>query len=145
MVNGPLTAAPPFAAVAHRSNPVTNLRLTDLKAFFSGSAKRWPHGTRIVLVERDAAGDASRFLFERVLNTTPRDYQRHLASIEFKGDEPITLKILNSDAAACKFVFNVPGAIAVVEAGSLKLPECGQVQTLRIEGKLPSDEGYRLR
>jgi hypothetical protein len=143
--SGALTAAPAFAAVVHQSNPMNNLRLADLRAFFSGSAKRWPQGMKVVLVERDTAGDASRFLFDRILNTTPRDYKRHLANIEFMGAEPITLKILNSDAAACKFVFNVPGAIALIEAGSLESPECGQVQILRIDGKLPPDRGYALR
>lgn len=140
-----MPAAAPFAAVVHRANPTRNLRLAELKALFSGATKHWPHGAKVVLVERDATGEASRFLFQRVLNTTQRDYQRRLANVEFMGDEPITLKILNSDAGACKFVFNVPGSIALVEAGSLALPECGQVQVLRIEGKLPGEQGYRLQ
>jgi hypothetical protein len=52
---------------------------------------------------------------------------------------------LNSDAAACQFVFNVPLAIAIVEAGSLASPACSSVRVLRIDGKLPGEEGYRLK
>jgi len=145
MAPAALNTTPSFAVVVHRSNPVNNLRLADLKSFFSGAATRWPNGAKVVLVERDAAGNASRFLFDRILNTTPREYQRRLASIEFKGEEPLTLKTLNSDAAACKFVFNVPGSIALIETESLALPACEQIQILRIEGKLPGEEGYRLK
>jgi hypothetical protein len=53
--------------------------------------------------------------------------------VEFSGDE-VTLKILNSEQAACKFVLNVPGSIALVETGSLQLPECSG----------PGQESYRL-
>jgi len=143
--NESLQGAPPFAAIVHRSNPVNSVRTADLRAFFSGAAKSWPEGSKVVLVERDPSSDAARFLFEHILNTTPREYQRHLANIEFMGEEPVKLKILNSDAGACKFVFNVPSAIAVVEAASLVQPECGQVQVLRIDGKLPGERGYRLQ
>jgi hypothetical protein len=57
----------------------------------------------------------------------------------------VSVKVLNSDAAACQFVFNVPAAIAIIETASLPTAECGQVQVVRIDGKLPGEEGYRLR
>lgn len=138
-------AASSFAVVVHRSNPTSNVRFSDLRAFFSGDARHWSDGMKVVLVERDLESDVFRFLMQHVLNTTAVEYQRHLANIEFRGETPVMVRILNSDAAACKFVFNVPGAIALVAAGSLELPECGAVQVVRIEGKLPGEDKYRLR
>jgi hypothetical protein len=73
------------------------------------------------------------------------EYKRRLASIEFGGAAPVTLKILNSEEAACKFVFNVPGSIALIETDSLRFPECSGVGIVRIDGQLPGQEGYRLR
>jgi hypothetical protein len=134
-----------FAVVVHRSNPTGDIRLSDLRAFFSGETKHWPHGMKLVLVERDLESDVFRYLMQHVLNTTAVEYQRHLANIEFKGESPVMVRILNSDAAACKFVFNVPGSIALVETNSLSLPECIAVQLVRVEGKLPGEEKYRLR
>jgi hypothetical protein len=81
----------------------------------------------------------------RLLNTTPGEYKRSLQNIEYRGDLPVSIKILNSDAAACQFVFNVPSAIAIVEIGSLGSPACSGIQVLRIDGKLPGEEGYRLK
>jgi hypothetical protein len=136
---------PPFAVVVHRSNPNTNLRFTDVQAFFAGAVKQWPNGSKVVLVERDTGSAAYRFLLTRLLHMSATEYKRRLASIEFAGDAPVSIKILNSEEAACKFVFNVPGAIALIEMNSLRAPECGGVETARIDGRLPGQEGYRLR
>jgi hypothetical protein len=141
-------AAPPagvFAAVVHQSNATHNLRFGDLLSMFGGASRGWANGSRVVLVERDAGSAPFQYLMVRLLNTTPGGYKRSLQSIEYRGDLPVSIKILNSDAAACQFVFNVPSAIAIVGTGSLALPACGGIQVLRIDGKLPGEEGYRLK
>src|SRR5580658_468404 len=126
-----------FAVVLHRSNPNTNLRLADIQAFFSGGAKQWPNGSKVVLVERDPGSVVYQFMLAHILHMSAGEYKRHLVSIEFAGETPVTLKILNTEQAACKFVFNVPGSIALIETISLTLPECSGVGTVRIDGKSP--------
>jgi len=134
-----------FAAVVHPSNPTHNLRLRDLLSLFEGDSRQWPNGSGVVLVERDTGSAPFQYLMGRLLNTTPGEYKRRLQNIEYRGESPVSIKILNSDAAACQFVFNVPSAIAIVETGSLASPACGTVRVLRIDGKLPGEEGYRLK
>jgi hypothetical protein len=134
-----------FAAVVHPSNATRDLRLRDLTSLFEGANRQWPNRSGVVLVERDAGSAPFRYLMGRLLNTTPGEYKRSLQNIEYRGETPVSIKILNSDAAACQYVFNVPSAIAIVETRSLALPACGGIQVLRIDGKLPSEEGYRLK
>ena len=134
-----------FAAVVHQSNPTHTLHVHDLLALFDGASRRWSDGSAVVLVERDTGSAPLQYLLGSLLNTTPGEYKRRLQNIEYRGDAPVAVKILNSDAAACLFVFNVPSAIAIIDGASLGTPACGQVQVLRIEGKLPAEEGYRLR
>ena len=134
-----------FAVIVHQSNPNTRLMVADVRAFFSGATKQWPNGSRVALVERDTGSATYQFLLVHILHMTPVEYKRHLLSIEFAGEAPVILKVLNSEQAACKFVFNVPGAIALIETQSLDLPECRGLGTVRIEGRLPGQEGYRLR
>jgi hypothetical protein len=134
-----------FAAVVHQSNPTHNLRFGDLLSMFEGASREWSNNSRVVLVERDAGSAPFQYLIRRLLNTTPGDYRRSLQTFEYRGDLPVSIKILNSDAAACQFVFNVPLAIAIVESASLASPACSGVQVLRIDGKLPGEEGYRLK
>ena len=134
-----------FAAVVHPSNPIHNLHYRGLLALFEGGSRQWPNSSVVVLVERDAASAPFRYLMGSLLNMTPGEYKRRLQNIEYRGEAPVPIKILNSDAAACQFVFNVPSAIAIVEATSLDSPACGALQVLRIDGKLPGEEGYRLK
>jgi hypothetical protein len=134
-----------FAAVVHPSNASHDLRLRELASFFEGAQRQWPNSASVVLVERDAASAPYRYLMSHVLNTTPMEYKRRLQNIEYRGEAPLAVKVLNSDEAACQFVFNVPAAIAIIESKSLGSAACASVQVLRIEGKLPSEEGYRLR
>jgi hypothetical protein len=134
-----------FAAVVHPSNPARDLRLRDITSLFEGASRQWPNGSPVVLVERASGSTPYQYLIGRLLNTTPGEYKRSLQNIEYRGEAPVSIKILNSDAAACQFVFNVPLAIAIVETGSLASAPCGQVQVLRIDGKLPGEEGYRLK
>lgn len=141
----PLERRSTFAVVVHHSNMVNNLRLPDLQALFAGGQKRWPDGNSVVLVERNPGSPAFEFLLDHVLNMSASEYKRRLSNIEYTGASPVNLKVLNSDGAACKFVFNVPGAIALIETESAGLSECSGVQVIRIEGKLPGEGGYRLR
>jgi hypothetical protein len=134
-----------FAAVVHPSNPMRDLRLRDLTSFFEGTSRQWPNSAPVVLVERDPASPPYHYLMAHLLNTTPVEYKRRLQNIEYSGAAPVPIKVLNSDAAACQFVFNVPSAIAIVEIASVASQACTQVRVLRIEGKLPGEEGYRLK
>jgi hypothetical protein len=134
-----------FAAVVHPSNPARDLPLRDVTSLFEGRTRQWPNRSKVVLVERDALSAPYRFLMAHLLNTTAGDYKRRLQSIEYGGDAPVSIKILNSDQAACQFVFNVPSAIAIVENNSLASAPCRGVQVLKIDGKLPDQEGYRMK
>ena len=134
-----------FAVVVHSSNPTANLKHEDLQSYFLGDRRRWPNGSKVVLAMRDSDSSAFQYMLARILNMTPSEYRRHLVSLEYKGDAPILMKVLNTDSAACKFVFNVPGAMALVESSALASPECSQVRVLRVDGKLPAEEGYPLR
>ncbi|HYL78694.1 MAG TPA: hypothetical protein VEU96_31170 [Bryobacteraceae bacterium] len=144
-IGAPANSPRTFSVVVHQSNSTSNLRFSDLQAFFSGHGKRWPNGSNVVLVERSPDSPAFRFLLDRVLSMSPGEYKRRLANIEFMGDAPVNLKILNSEEAACKYVFNVPGSIALIETESLQTSVCSGVHVVRIDGKLPAEEGYRLR
>ena len=140
-------AEPPqvFAAVVHPSNTTRDIRLRDLSSLFEGARRHWSNSLPVVLVERDSNSAPYQYLMVHLLNTTAGEYKRHLQSIEYSGEAALSIKTLNSDAAACQFVFNVPTAIAIIETRSLGLAACGQVQVLRIDGKLPAEEGYRLK
>jgi hypothetical protein len=73
------------------------------------------------------------------------EYQKYLANLEFRGEEAVALKVLNSDGAVCRFVFNVPAAVGLVQAASLASPGCAGVRVLKIDGKSPGQPGYKFQ
>jgi hypothetical protein len=102
-----------------------------------------PDHRKLVLAQREPDSEVYQRLVQLVLRMTPSEYKRNLLRIEFQGAEPLMVKTLNSDDTAAKFVFNVPGAIAVIDA----VPAGGaasRVKIVRIEGKLPGEPGYGL-
>jgi hypothetical protein len=140
-----LSPRSPLAVVVHHSNPVNNVRMADLQAMYTGVLRKWPDKRKLVPVTRNENSAPFRFLVSHILNLSVAEYRRTLSNVEFSGGEPVPLKVLNSDSGACKFVLNVPSAVAVIEAASAATPDCAGVKVLRVEGKLPGEEGYRLR
>jgi hypothetical protein len=134
-----------FAAVVHPSNREHDLHWRDLISLFEGVNREWPNSAPVVLVERNTGSAPYQYLMAHLLSTTSTEYKRRLQNIEYRGEVPVSIKVLNSDEAACQFVFNVPSAIALIESKSLGSTACAPVQVLRIEGKLPGEEGYRLK
>jgi hypothetical protein len=132
-----------LAVIVHKSNPIDNLTLPQLRKILLGEVHQFPDHRKLVLAEREPDSDVHRWILLRVLRMTPVEYKRYLLGIEFRGAEALTVKILNSDDTAAKFVFNVPTAIAVIDA----VPAGGaasRVKIVRIEGKLPGEPGYEL-
>jgi hypothetical protein len=140
-----MQGATAFAMVVHPSNPCKEMPLREVRSFFLATRRRWPNQKRVILVRPPVESPPSVYLMRSLLGMDERDYQRELANIEFRGEEPVIAKILNSDGAVCRFVFNVPGAIGLVAAASLSSLDCTSVRVLRIEGKSPGEAGYRLQ
>ena len=140
-----LSADRRYAIVLHNSNANRSFTLTELRALFSGAVARWPNHETVVLVERESVDSATRYLISRLLSTTDAEYHRRLAGIEFMGEDGAVLKTLHSDEAACQFVFNVPGAIALIDASSLDKPPCKRVRLAGVSGHLPAEEAYPLK
>jgi hypothetical protein len=145
LAHAQVAAAQGFSVVVHPSNSIGSLSLSGLRAIFNGTVTHWPDQSKIVLAQRGSGSPANQFLMQRFLKTSWQDYKRSLEGLEFMGQEPVILRVLNSDPAACKFVFNVPSAVAVIETASTAATECRDVKVLKIDGFLPAEAGYRFK
>jgi phosphate transport system substrate-binding protein len=87
-------------------------------------------------------GQPERALVLRVVcRMSETDFSQHLLHSTFTGQVQAGPKLLTSVTGVRKFVFNVPGAIGYVRAGEVD----NSVKTLRIDGRLPGEEGYKLK
>jgi ABC-type phosphate transport system substrate-binding protein len=124
-----------LAVVTDTSNPTTNISAADLLKIFNLHTHAWPDGKPIIVVVRDpSAGDMQLFL-RKILNMTLD--QAHAFIQAHKG----SIVIADSDDAVIHFVASNRGAIGVIDLYSLTK----DVNILKIDSKLPVEQGYLLR
>ena len=129
-----------LAVVVNKSNPVTDLSFADLRHVFLGEQTHWSGGHRITLVMREEGQPERAAVLRLIYRMTEADLNRYLLHASFRGDLRLEPKVLNSSLGVKRFVFNVPSAI-----GYLLGNETDEtVKTIRIDGRLPGDDGYRL-
>lgn len=130
-----LAQAKRLAIVADTGNATTNLAASELVKIFNARTRNWPDGRPITVVLRDPSSADMQLVLRKVLNMTPD--QAH----EFVQAHRGAIVVADSDDAVLRFVSATRGAIGVVDLYSLTKG----VNVLKIDGKLPVEQGYFLR
>lgn len=139
-----LAKDPVLTVVVNKSNPLDSISKAKLRGMLLGEVAEWPNKQRIVVVERERDSQAFQKTLQLILHMSSAEYEKWLMQAEFRGEKMPLIKILNSDEGAGKFVFNVPGAVAITD-GAPSLAASSEIKVLRVEGKLPGDPGYDLK
>ena len=124
-----------LALVSDTKNTTVNMSTADLVKIFNGHSHTWPDGKSIKIVMRDPSSADMQLVLRKLFNMTPD--QAH-AFIQAHRD---AIVIADSDDAVLRFVSSSPGAIGVVDLYSLTK----DVNVVKIDGKLPVEQGYLLR
>jgi ABC-type phosphate transport system substrate-binding protein len=132
-----------LAVVVNKDNATEGLSMAQLRRLLLGDMRNWPDKKKVSLVAPDPQSAAFKCLLSAVVRMTDVEYRRFIASVQFRGEEPVDLHSANSGAMAAKMVSSSPGALAIVETGSLPAIS-SSVRVLRINGKQPGESGYPL-
>jgi ABC-type phosphate transport system substrate-binding protein len=124
-----------LAVVTDTANTTTNLTATDLVKMFNAHTRNWPDGKPIIVVVRDPSSSDMQMVLRKVFNMTPGQAREFIEA--HKG----MVMIADSDDAVVHFVSATRGAIGVVDLYSLTK----DVRVLKIDGKLPVEQGYLLK
>ena len=130
----------PLAIVVNRSNPLSEISLVDLRRVFRGQRSRWSNGRRVTLVMRDPGTREREAILQSLYGVAEDDYHRTYMQAVFSGETTDAPKTLASTNGVLRFVYTVPGAIGYVRARDVD----ASVKTLRVDGRLPGEPGYRL-
>lgn len=130
-----LMQAKQLAVVADPGNATTNISSAELTKIFNQHVKSWPDGKPIVIVVRDPGCDEMQLVLRKVFDMS-QDQAR-----EFIQSHKGSIVVADSDDAVLRFVSTNRGAIGVVDLYSLTKG----VTVLKIDGKLPVEQGYLLR
>jgi phosphate transport system substrate-binding protein len=127
-----------IAIVVNPSNPVSSLTAAALRKLFAGETRTWPGGTPVKLIIR-APGAHERAVLLQLLHFSEDDYARYWTTQAYRGEgvEPVAVF---SNGMQKEAVMSIPGGIALMDVRDLK----PGLKVLKIEGKLPGEEGYPL-
>jgi ABC-type phosphate transport system substrate-binding protein len=132
--------AEPLAIVVNKSNPLSEISMADLRRVFRGQRTRWTNGRRVTLVMRDPGAPERDAILRSLYGLDEEEYRRSFLQAVFSGEASDAPKTLATTNGVMRFVYNVPGAIGYVRAREVD----ASVKTLRVDGRLPGDAGYRL-
>jgi ABC-type phosphate transport system substrate-binding protein len=130
-----LVHARQLALVADTGNATANLTSADLVKIFNAHTRTWPDGRPITIVLRDPSSADMQLVLRKLFNMTPDQAQAFIQA--HKG----AIVVADSDDAVIHFVSSTRGAVGVIDLYSLTK----DVNVLKIDGKLPVEQGYLLR
>lgn len=123
-----------MAVVVDKANTLTNIASADLAKVFQNSTKKWPDGKTITIIFSEVSSGDSQQALQRLLKMTPDEVKTFLAA------HKAAFVTVASPEALLKMVESTPGAVGLVDVYSIT----SKVNVLKVDGKLPLEQGYIL-
>lgn len=124
-----------LAVITDPANPVNDLSTAELVKIFNAHTQVWPDGKPVKLVLHDPSSADMHLVVRKLFAMTPEQAEAFLQS---HGQMMV---IADSDEAVLKFVSGTRGALGIVDLFSITK----DVKVLKIDGRLPVEQGYVLR
>ncbi|HZQ20019.1 MAG TPA: substrate-binding domain-containing protein [Terriglobales bacterium] len=124
-----------LAVVTDSDNQTNNLTASELISLFTTHTHTWSDGKPVVVVVRDPSSNDMDLVLRKILNMSAAQAKAFISA------HKVAFVLADSDDAVLRFVSSNRGAIGVVDLYSLTK----DVKVLKIDGKLPVEQGYLLR
>jgi len=134
-------ASKPIAIVVHKDTDIETLSLAELRNIFLANQQFWSNRKRIVLLVRAPKSDERDFVLNTIYQMDEAQFRQYWIAKMFRAEVPRGPKIVFSTDMMLELVIAIPGSISFVAADEVT----DDVKVVRIDGKLPSESGYRLR
>jgi ABC-type phosphate transport system substrate-binding protein len=122
------------AVITHKANPTSTVSKDELLKLLKLEMPRWSDGKKVIVFLSNPASEDGRLFREKTYKMTAAELKAFAATQ--KGG----IVILASDELVVKAVAEYPGSIGVVNVYSIS----SAVKVLRVDGKLPFEQGYLL-
>jgi ABC-type phosphate transport system substrate-binding protein len=120
-----------MAVVVNKDNNVGEIASAHLAKIFRLEVKKWHDGKDVVLVlHKESTGEMATL--ERLSKMSSNELKSFIAA--HQG----SITAVESDEDVLKLVETTPGAVGLVDVRSIN----DQVNVVRVDGKLPMEDGY---
>ena len=130
-----LLSAKQLAVVTDTANPTTNITAAELIKLFNAHVHTWSDGKPVIIVVRDPDSADMELVLRKIFNMTPAQTRSFI-----EAHKP-SIIVASSDDAVLRFVSTNRGAVGIIDLYSLTKG----VNVVKIDGKLPVEQGYLLR
>ena len=124
-----------LAVIVDKTNNTGGLSTTDLTKVFKFDSHKWPDGRPVILVLRDPSTPEMKTAIEKLYHMQVDEFKALLAA------HASGVIIVRSEDELLKSVEAIPGAVGLVDVYSIN----GRVNVLKVDGKLPLEQGYFLK
>lgn len=128
-------AAKNMAVVVDKANATGNVTAVDLVKILQSATRKWSDGKNITVVMRDVSSLEMQQVLQRLYKMSPDEFKAFMAA--HKG----SFVAAPSDEAVLKLVETTPGAVGLVDVYSIT----SHINVIKVDGKLPLEQGYLLR
>jgi ABC-type phosphate transport system substrate-binding protein len=130
-----------LAIVVHKNSEVENLTMMELRNIFLANQQFWPDRSRIILLVRAPQSDERDYVLNRIYQMDEAQFQKYWIAKMFRAEVPRGPKIVFSTDMTLDLVVAIPGSISFMRADLVR----DDVRIVRVDGKLPGEEGYPLK
>ena len=123
-----------MAVIVNKTNNTSNMSAVELTKICQASTRKWPDGKNITLVVRDPSSLETQEALQRIYKMSETEVKSFLQA--HKAD----FLTVDSDESLLKMVQSTPGAVGLVDVYSIT----SKVNIVKIDGKLPLEQGYLL-
>ena len=128
------------AIVVHPQVDIDDLSLAQLKSIFLAEQQHWQDRSRITLLVRAAIAPERDLVLNEIYGMSEDRYRQYWIAKMFRSEVASGPKIVFSTDMLRDLVTVIPGSI-----GFVPVSEVGpDLKVIRIDGRLPGDEGYPL-
>jgi ABC-type phosphate transport system substrate-binding protein len=120
-----------MAVVVNKDNNVGGISSAHLTKIFRLEVKKWHDDKDVILVlHKNSSGEMSTL--ERLNRMSSSELKSFMAA--HQG----SISLVDSDEDVLKVVETMPGAVGLVDVRSIN----DQINVVRVDGKLPMEDGY---
>jgi ABC-type phosphate transport system substrate-binding protein len=136
-----IVTSSPLAIVVHKDTAVEDLTMTELRSIFLADRQFWEDRARIILLVRAPESDERDFVLNHIYEMSEAEFRQYWVAKMFRAEVPRGPKIVFSTDMTLDLVVAIPGSISFIRADKVT----DDVKVVRVDGALPTDEGYPLK
>jgi ABC-type phosphate transport system substrate-binding protein len=129
-----------LAIIVSKKSGLDSVSSSELVKIFKAEKRKDPAGFKYIVIMREPGSRERSTVLSQIFRMSEDEYSRYFLQAVFTGAVPSAPRQVNSAAAVKRFIADNPGAIGYVRASD----QDESVKTLRVDGKLPDDQGYQI-